>query len=765
MGNHGKNKTKQKGAKSGDSKVKKNKGSVDSQGVYDKDMVVFISMSRELKEEGNDLFQKRDYEGAMSKYEKAICLLPGNHIDVSQLRSNMAACYMQMGLSEYPRAVHECNLALEVTPNYGKALLKRARCYEAMDKFDLVLRDVRRVLQMEPNNLMATEIAERVKATVEQRGIGQYLLAAVPEYVEPPVASCSSKASPKGRVRRNKSNKIDVKQEGAQDNKTAKDGFDETHEAKNKTTEGGNGEAKVKDGALGFEGLNPNDKKVEEKKAKISDNGLHVQKKAKNQNEGKAKHTDEEGKAEDKLAVDEIKKDVEKLSRSRRMVKLIFGEDIRCAQVPTDCSILELREIIHDRFPNSKSFLIKYKDQEGDLVTITTSKDLSWAEASSVEHSPVRLYVVEVSPDQDPFFKKYWGEEKLKYNAKQTHRIENEDLLRRSKDLQKKSTCIDDVIIHFSDQFKNYAGFKCNTYPDLQELGMKLYSEAMEEMVTSEDAQDLFIAAGEKFQEMAALALLNWGNIHMTRARKRVYFTEDKTRAELVSAEVKSVYVWAEKEYLTAGRRYEEALNIKPNFYEGILALGIQKFELAKLSWYYASSTNADLESWPSTEALQLYNDAEENMERGMQMWKEDQKRMSELSETQTLLKKMKLECLFREISADEAADQAAKMMSQINLLWCSMLYERSTMEFKLGLPVWQKSLDFSVEKFELAGASQTDIAAMIKSLCSNTTAPEGTGFSIDDEMHEARRWKRYVPSFRLEPLLRRRISKLNPAP
>ena len=57
------------------------------------------------------MFYERDHEGAMLKYEKALKLLPRNYIDVSYLRSNMPAFYMQMGLSEYSRAIHECNLA------------------------------------------------------------------------------------------------------------------------------------------------------------------------------------------------------------------------------------------------------------------------------------------------------------------------------------------------------------------------------------------------------------------------------------------------------------------------------------------------------------------------------------------------------------------------------------------------------------------------------------------------------------------------------
>lgn len=82
----------------------------------DDDTAMFINMSQELREEGNKLFQKKDHEGAMLKYEKALKLLPKSHIDVAHLHTSMAMCYMQLGLGEYPRAINECNLALQVSP-------------------------------------------------------------------------------------------------------------------------------------------------------------------------------------------------------------------------------------------------------------------------------------------------------------------------------------------------------------------------------------------------------------------------------------------------------------------------------------------------------------------------------------------------------------------------------------------------------------------------------------------------------------------------
>lgn len=697
MGKPSGKKKKQGGGKSGDAKVKQNKAgdnspraynsprAFNSPKTYDNDTVAFISMSNEFKDEGNKSFQRRDHEGAMLKYEKALKLLPRNHIDVSYLRSNMAACYMQMGISEYPKAIHECNLALEVTPKYSKALLKRARCYEALNRLDLALRDVNMVLSMEPNNLTASEIAERVKMTIAEKG-------------------------------------TDVNDEPD----------DLASESSESTC------------------ASPPPKVVKERTRKKKSHGV------------------EEKKAEDKVVVEEKISSV-KEEEPTRAVKLVFGEDIRWAQLPVNCSLLQLREVIRDRFPTSKAVLVKYRDQESDLVTITTNEELRWAEASAGSQGSVRLYIIEVNPEQDPFFESVMnGKEVQKLDAKVSNAAESGSVEKGK--MKKESSYIDDWIILFAQLFKNHVGFESDTYLDLHELGMKFYVEAMEETVTSEEAQDIFDLAAEKFQEMAALALFNWGNVHMSRARKRVHITEDTSR-ESVLAQIKTTYDWAQKEYRKAGKRYEEALKIKPDFYEGLLALGQQQFEQAKLSWYYAIGSNLNMETWPSAEVLQLYNCAEDNMERGMQMWEEfEEERLKELSEPnmiKSLLQKLGLDRRIKELSLDEASDQAANMRSQINLLWGTMLYERSIMEFKLGLPVWHECLEVAVEKFELAGASPTDIAVMIKNHCSNNDALEGLGFKLDEiiqawsEMYEARKWHSGIPSFRLEPLLRRRVSKL----
>ncbi|KAK4415402.1 protein PHOX1 [Sesamum alatum] len=680
------------GSKSNDGNMKLGKANSKA---FDEDTAIFINMSQELKEEGNKLFHKRDHEGAMLKYEKALKLLPANHIDVAYLRTNMAACYMQLGIGEYPRAVNECNLALEVAPKYSKALLRRARCHEALNRLDLALKDVNNVLSMEPNNLTALDIANNLKKAIEEKGVQ----VEDKEIVLPPSDAEPTFAPVPGKI---------VKEKGR----------------KKKSTK--------------FEKKNivePEEKNVSEV---------------------------EENKAEDKVVVEE-KRSFKEEKAVMKSVKLVYGEDIRWAQLPVNCGVRLVRDIVIDRFPSLKGVLIKYKDQEGDLVTITTTDELRIAEGLADNQGFLRLYIAEVSPDKEPFYDGMGIEEELDQSS------EKPSTVTVDVNLNKGSSCVEDWIVQFARLFKNHVGFDSDSYLDLHEIGMKLYSEAMEDTVTSEDAQGLFDIAAAKFQEMTALALFNWGNVHLSKARKRVSLTEDSS-AESMLMQVKAAYDWAQKEYANAGMRYEEALKIKPDFYEGLLALGLQQFEQAKLSWYYVLGSKSNLEIGVSAQVLELYNKAEDSMEKGMQIWEEmEEQRLNGLSKYEkdkAELQKFGLDGLFKDISEDEASEQAANMRSQIYHLWGTMLYERSVVEYKLSLPTWEECLEVAIEKFELAGASQTDIAVMIKNHCSNETALEG--FKVDEivqawnEMYDANRWRTGVAAFRLEPLFRRRSPKLH---
>lgn len=648
----------QGGQKPGNANTKQNKPSK----ALDEDTTMFINMSQELKEEGNRLFQKSDHEGAMLKYEKALKLLPKNHIDAAHLHTNMASCYMQMGLGEYPRAIYECNLALEVSPRYSKAFLRRAKCYEALNRLDLALRDVNTVLSVEPNNLSALETKDGVKKVMDEKGI-------VIDEKEIGVVNIE----PPGAVRLRKVVKEKLKKK------------------KDKKVEKENDKLVVVDRANSCK-----DKEIVTMKVVEEEKVLLKPVKEKNVNS--------------------------------KTVKLVFGEDIRWAQLPVNCSIRLVRDVVRDRFHGLKGVLVKYKDQEGDLVTITTTHELRLAESLCDSQGSLRLYITEISPDQEPLYDGICYEEH-KEDKMLINVIENGDA-GKGREVKSGVICIEDWILQFAQLFKNHVGFDSDSYLDLHELGMKIYSEAMEDAVTSDNAQELFDIAAGKFQEMAALSLFNWGNIHLSKARKRVSFGEDSSR-DLIVEQIKAAYEWAKKEYTKAEMRYGEALRIKPDFYEGYLALGQQQFEQAKLCWYYAVGIKVDIETEPlSEEILQHYNKAEDSMDKGMLMWEEmEERRLNGLSKAESYksqLQKMGLDGLFNHIPSDEAAEQAANMKSQIYLLWGTLLYERSIVEYKLGMPTWEECLEVSVEKFELAGASKIDIAVMLKNHCSSENALEG---------------------------------------
>ncbi|XP_021862209.2 protein PHOX1 [Spinacia oleracea] len=728
------------------SSTKASKGSDRSSKAFDEDTAIFINMSQEFKDEGSKLFQKQDYEGAMLKFEKALKLLPSNHIDVANLRTNMASCYMQMGLGEYPRAISECNLALEVAPKYSKAFLRRAKCFEGLHRLDLAWRDVSVVLNMEPNNQTALELSDSLKKTMDERGIelDEKEIALAIEHTLSPSGTPTRKIAKAKTLTKEKSSKKKRRSMRVEDAK------DDLVEAK-----------KVED--------EPKPEQVVEKKVQPKSTGKQVKEKKVYARSKREQVEEDVPKSEDKEVVQEkvVVKEAKMVASS---VKLVFGDDIRYAQLPINCSVLLMRDVVRDRFPSLEGFLVKYKDQEGDLVTITTTDELRKAEGSGDQHGSLRLYISEVSPDQEPTYEggDDWDVSEVK--KKVYDDIKNEES-KNGDSKEKDSTTIDSWIIQFAQLFKNYAGFDSDAYLDQHEIGMKLYSEAIEDTISSEDAQQLFDIASDKFQEMAALALFNMGNVHMSKARKQVPVSED-TSGESMVLQIKSAYEWAKKEYTKACSKYEEALKIKPDFYEGHLSLGQQQFELAKLCWHYAQRDKVDVDSGITQEILLLYNKAEDSMEAGMQIWEEmEERRLNGLSKEEKYkakLQKLGLDGLLRDLSADEATEQASILRSQIYILWGTLLYERSIVEFKLGLPSWEECLEVAVEKFELAGASHTDITVMIKNHCSNQAAPAGLGFKIDEivqawnEMYDAKRWQLGVPSNRLEPLFRRRVPRLH---
>ncbi|GMJ02886.1 Phox2, CLUMPED CHLOROPLASTS 1 [Hibiscus trionum] len=722
--------------------------SAHANGGVDLDSSIFLKRAHELKEEGNKKFQNKDYVAALQHYDDALKLIPKTHPDRAVFHSNRAACLMQMKPIDYDTVIAECNMALQVQPRFVRALLRRARAFEAVRKYEMAMQDVQLLLGDDPNHKDALEIARRLRTALGPRQEAQQDLQSRPSPAAlgasavrgAPIAGLGpclparpvpkKASSPPGGSVGSPNNKL----EKIQMNAAAENGTDNKAQFPRLVLKPSTGSLKATD----------------------------------NLNKG--------GSREQSIS-SPVHGQVQQAAIQCRPLKLVYDHDIRLSQMPVNCSFKVLREIVSKRFPSSKSVLIKYKDNDGDLVTITCTTELRLAESSVDALIPsepeadktsgfgmLRLHIVEVSPEQEPPLPEEEEEKPLenegaKADESGSHsslgdsvlegveteieKTEKEALKEKvgaSEDPECKEVEMDDWLFEFAQLFRTHVGIDPDAHVDLHELGMELCSEAIEETVTSEEAQNLFDKAAAKFQEVAALAFFNWGNVHMCAARKRIPLDESAGK-EVMAAQLQVAYDWVREKYSLAREKYAEALLIKPDFYEGLLALGQQQFEMAKLNWSFALAKKIDLSSWDPAETFQLFESAEEKMKAATEMWEKlEELRANELKDPNSIKKEdlskrrkkpgtaAEGELLGSqgELSPEEAAEQAAVMRSQIHLFWGNMLFERSQVECKLGMDGWKRNLDTAVERFKLAGASEVDISTVLKNHCSNGDAVKG---------------------------------------
>ncbi|XP_073061513.1 protein CLMP1-like [Primulina eburnea] len=717
------------------------------------DSSAYLKRAHELKEEGNRRFQAKDYLGALQQYENALELTPKTSPDRAVFHSNRAACMMQMKPIDYDAVISECTSALQVQPRYVRALLRRARAFEAMGKYEMAMLDVRELLVVDTNNRDALEIAERLRMVSGPRTEAQQDLQSRPSPAalgasavrgapvsglgpclpaRPLFKKPSHSAAVSALPYDNKSEKLypipSIENEGETKIKFPKVVLKPSNGSSRSNTDG------IKDNQKEQLLCQPNSLPLFEQSAH---------------------------------------------STSRwRPLKLVYDHDIRLAQMPVNCSFKELRNVVGNRFPMSKAVLVKYKDNDGDLVTITCTSELKMAESCVDDLSLkeidadkgesvglLRLHIVEVSPEQEP---PLLEEDEEKPLEKEVDKVDDDvsqisladpagkfmdaEIDKQEKFSQKeksggledpdyKEMEIDDWLFEFAQLFRTHVGIDPDAHVDLHELGMEQCSEALEETVTSEEAQSLFDKAAVKFQEVAALAFFNWGNVHMCAARKKMPI-DDSSGQEIMATQLQTAYDWVREKYSLAREKYEEALLIKPDFYEGLLALGQQQFEMAKLHWSFVLAKKDDLTKWDPTETISLFDSAEEKMKAATDMWEKlEEQRAKEskdpiVSKKDELLKRKKKQGSSaegdtsgiggrEEISPEDAAEQASVMRSQIHLFWGNMLFERSQIECKLGLSGWEKNLDVAVERFKLAGASEADISTVVKNHCSKEAAAE----------------------------------------
>ncbi|CAD8043204.1 unnamed protein product [Paramecium primaurelia] len=105
----------------------------------------------EIKNKAGLLFNESKFEEAGKIYKEALDYCPLEDLNMlCILNSNIAICLMKQ--SDFESALEHCSKALEFNPEFVKALLNRAECYEKIDKFEEALEDYKKLKELQPQD-------------------------------------------------------------------------------------------------------------------------------------------------------------------------------------------------------------------------------------------------------------------------------------------------------------------------------------------------------------------------------------------------------------------------------------------------------------------------------------------------------------------------------------------------------------------------------------------------------------------------------------
>nr|XP_040036026.1 LOW QUALITY PROTEIN: tetratricopeptide repeat protein 1 [Gasterosteus aculeatus aculeatus] len=124
--------------------------------------------SLSLKEKGNSQFKAGDWLEAEQSYTDALVSCP---VCFSRERavvfSNRAAARLHLGLKD--KAIADCSRAIELNPDYVRALQRRAELYEQTEKLDEALEDYKKVLNLDPTQTSASQACMRLPQQIQER--------------------------------------------------------------------------------------------------------------------------------------------------------------------------------------------------------------------------------------------------------------------------------------------------------------------------------------------------------------------------------------------------------------------------------------------------------------------------------------------------------------------------------------------------------------------------------------------------------------------
>ena len=220
-------------------------------------------------------------------------------------------------------------------------------------------------------------------------------------------------------------------------------------------------------------------------------------------------------------------------------------------------------------------------------------------------------------------------------------------------------------------------------------------------------ADEMLAGASLKFQEAAALALFNWGNVHMCAARKAMDGGRDPPLEE--GGPPGAAIATADKfdevtdRLAQAEGRYVAALEVKPDFHDASIALAQRRYERARLLCAAAglsgATTSGSVDARRADEAESEFNAACEDFTTVLGQLPEEEKKEKPKEAPK---------------EGEEAPAEEPSMKAQVLVMWGNTLFEHSQMRARLKKE-WKPLLDDAVVKFKDAGCAQADIDQALK--------------------------------------------------
>ena len=269
---------------------------------------------------------------------------------------------------------------------------------------------------------------------------------------------------------------------------------------------------------------------------------------------------------------------------------------------------------------------------------------------------------------------------------------------------------LDEWILDFASLVREHLGIDAEAHLEAASAGMNACSAAIHEGagrgMTSADAaeaaQPLFDLSASKFQDAAALALFNWGNVHMCVARKRMAPPKAEKGAEgapppppppppppLAAETVAEVEALLE----AAEARFKAAEAVKPDFHDIKIAFAEHRYERARL--LAAVPGREDEADALFAESCTRFGAAVAAMPEETPAAAAAEGKAAPAAE-------------------GDLVEPEPSLRAQVMVMWGNVLYEHSQSRVRAGRGGWEALLDEAVLKFGAAGCAPADVEAAL---------------------------------------------------